>query len=363
MITTLSQLEQIVGIIRDAGFVAIDTEFVWERTYYPRLGLVQLGLGDKGNYLLDVLSIDDLSLLGEIISDPDIVIILHDAVQDLMILYRATGALPSNIFDTRLAAGFVGLRSTISLRDIVLELLGVELTKTASRTNWLQRPLADEQIEYALGDVQYLPEVWKIESLKAEQMGNFAQLKSELAFLEQSSHYLERPSAEVYERIKGANRLRPREIAVLRELAALREDHARHRDVPRGWIVSDSDLLRGAQGAVKNPGELLFKRGVWGKDNRYKEQIDCAITKALELDEQLCPVKRSFFAEDKQLAPVVDKLMGQIQSIAQLAGVDPQVIATRKEIKKYCREVPECCPDNHRILQGWRYEMLKDILS
>ena len=159
MIDTTEKLHVLVERARKIDAVALDTEFVWERTYYPRLGLIQLALSREECFLIDPCALEDLSPLGELLADPTVVKIFHDASQDLAILRSATGAEPKSIFDTRLAAGFGGLSSTLSLAALVEILLDVKLKKTETRTNWLKRPLHPQQKDYALDDVRYLRKV------------------------------------------------------------------------------------------------------------------------------------------------------------------------------------------------------------
>jgi len=144
MITTKEQLAKLVSRARKTDAIALDTEFVWERTYYPQLGLIQVALSDEDCHLIDPCALTDLSPLGDLLSDRSVVKILHDAPQDLFILSRATGAAPQNIFDTRLAAGFANLPATLSLGSLIKNILDIDLPKTETRTNWLQRPLTDQ---------------------------------------------------------------------------------------------------------------------------------------------------------------------------------------------------------------------------
>ena len=156
MITSQQQLQALIVRARATDTVAIDTEFVWERTYYPRLGLIQLALSDEDCFLIDPCALTDLSPLGELLADPAVVKIFHDAPQDLIILHQATGAVPQNIFDSRLAGGFAGLSAALSLGNLIKELLDIDLAKTGTHTNWLRRPLNPKQIDYAIDDVRYL---------------------------------------------------------------------------------------------------------------------------------------------------------------------------------------------------------------
>ncbi|MYF17390.1 MAG: ribonuclease D, partial [Gemmatimonadetes bacterium] len=159
LINTPNELETLVNRALDAPCVGIDTEFVWEQTYYPRLGIIQVGLSENDCHLIDAVTLSDLSPLGTLLSDPHTVKILHDAQQDLWILRRITDAIPCNIFDTRCAAGFAGLSSNLSLGNLLRMRLNIQLPKTETRTDWLRRPLSDKQLEYALDGVRFLPAV------------------------------------------------------------------------------------------------------------------------------------------------------------------------------------------------------------
>ena len=155
IIRTTPELEEACARARAAGTVALDTEFVWTRTYRPRLGLVQIGTPSEC-WGLDCLQGLNPAALGELIADGSVVKILHDAHQDLEILWHYTGAKPQNVFDTRCAAGFAGFASTIGLQKLLQDAVGVGLAKTETCTDWTQRPLTDAQVRYALDDVRYL---------------------------------------------------------------------------------------------------------------------------------------------------------------------------------------------------------------
>ena len=156
MITSTREFNILIERACTTDCVGLDTEFIWERTYYPKLGLIQLALSDEECFLIDPLAIRDLTPLGRLLNNSAVVKILHDAPQDLMILNRVSGVVPQNVFDTRVAAGFSGLSSTISLADLINILLEIDLPKTETRTNWLNRPLNSSQVDYALDDVRYL---------------------------------------------------------------------------------------------------------------------------------------------------------------------------------------------------------------
>ena len=242
MIDSPEALEALVERALQADCVALDTEFVWERTYYPRLGVVQVGFARDDSALIDAVALTDLSPLGRLLAAAEVVKVLHDAPQDLTILRRATGAYPRNIFDTRRAAGFVGLSATISLGDLLRETLGVSLTKTEARTDWLRRPLSPGQQAYAHDDVRFMPEARAELLTRARQRRREAWLNEELAAYDDPALYDERDPHEQYLRIGGAGRLSPPQRAVLRELTAWREEEARRRDRPRSHIIPDKAL-------------------------------------------------------------------------------------------------------------------------
>ncbi|MDA0712136.1 MAG: ribonuclease D, partial [bacterium] len=169
MISTEAGLKDVVRQARQSDCVALDTEFVWEDTYYPRLGIIQIGWSETNCFLIDAVAISDLSALGDLLTDAQTVKILHDAQQDLWILRHATGVTPCRIFDTRSAAGFSGMSSTLSLSNLLRACLNVQLAKTETRTDWLQRPLSDDQLDYALDDIRYLPALYHhLEALALE---------------------------------------------------------------------------------------------------------------------------------------------------------------------------------------------------
>ncbi|MCP4385615.1 MAG: ribonuclease D, partial [Hyphomicrobiales bacterium] len=199
-----------------------------------------------------------LEPLGRLLSSRRVVKILHDAPQDLAILRRATGAFPRNIFDTRCAAGFAGLVSTISLGNLLDQLLDIQLTKSETRADWLRRPLTRRQVAYAEDDVRHLHRARVELEQRAVKSGVDRWLRQELTGLDDPALYEDRDPQLQFTRIKGTGRLSSRELAVLRELAAWREGAARQRDLPRGRVLADKALIHLA---VVQPQSLRSLRG------------------------------------------------------------------------------------------------------
>jgi len=358
VIASTEGVEKLVDRAREAGCVAVDTELVWERTFYPRLGIVQLAFSQTETALIDAPAADDLGTLGEIIADPGIIKILHDAPQDLSILRLATGASPRAIFDTRIASGFAGLASTISLRDLLLEVLGVELHKTETRTDWLQRPLTPTQVEYAEDDVRYLPELRLRLLERARQQGVEAWLREELSLLNNPELYEERDPREQFRRVKGAGRLKRRGLAVLRELAAWREGQAREQDRPRGHIASDRLLLHLAERQPGTREEVAAVRSFRRRDvERYGPGILQAVAAGLAVPDEEWPEGPPRSRFDLTFEKRVRQAVAFIEEKSASRGIDPALVATRADVKALARN-GEAGAEGNRLLQGWRAELV-----
>jgi len=347
--------EALISLVERAGqnqSVALDTEFVWDRTYYPRLGVVQVGLSEEACFLVDPLAVEDLTPLGELIADPCVIKILHDAPQDLTILRRATGAYPRNVFDTRCAAGLAGLSSTTSLRELVGAVLGVDLAKTERRTNWLRRPLTAPQHAYAIEDVCYLPAVNQELLARVRSLVRETWLREELAVLDDPALYAEKDPRQQYHRVKGAGRVSPRELAILRELAAWREEEARHRDRPRGRILADATLLHLARRKPRSPTAL---RSFKGLARRYEEKILEGVHRGLAVADGECPRRpRRRIAGAETVEAQLKRAMVYLRKKSEAEDIDPPFVASRAEVKNLVCDGPDAPSERHRLLRGWR---------
>jgi ribonuclease D len=363
MIKTLEALKDVVKQAREAECVALDTEFVWEDTFYPRLGIIQLGWSATDCFLIDAVSIDDLSPLGDLLADEQTVKILHDAQQDLWILKHATGMTPKCIFDTRCAAGFAGMSSTLSLSNLLRMCLDVQLPKTETRTDWLQRPLSEDQLDYALDDVRYLPALRDHLLQAVKDRAPEAWLEDELMLYNDVSLYEDRDPDLQYQRVKGTGRLSRHELAVVRELAAWREAEAKVRDIPRGRVLSDDVFLEIARRKPQTTDALQRLRRVSGREmERYGEVLLSAVKRGMALGENECPVasenSRPNPVEDARLDLAMAFMRGQCLSKA----LDIALVASRADVKDV---VAHGAAGKHsRLLDGWRYEFLgADLLA
>lgn len=363
MITRQTELETLIEQARTVDAVAMDTEFIWERTYYPRLGLIQLALSDEDCYLIDPCAIPDLSVLGDLLTDRNVVKIFHDAPQDLAILHHATNCIPKNIFDTRLAAGFAGLPSTLSLSNLIKELLDIDLPKTETRTDWLQRPLAAEQIIYALDDVRYLraARVLLLNSIIGPEIKSW--LQEELELFDNPKTYMGPDIEQRHIKIRGSGSLDKQALRVFKELVTWRESKAIELDRPRGHIITDKALLSIAKSQPKTAEELgticAMKSKVF---KRYSTTLLHCVAKGLksttECSQPLCkPIRLN-----KKDKTTHERLNSLIQLKSQVQGLDPVLIGNSTELKLLVKILNKSCKSQLlRQMEGWRKIFLKDF--
>ncbi len=363
MIATPQALEALVARALEAECVAIDTEFVWERTYYPQLGLVQIGFSEDDTALIDTVACPDLTPLGRLLATPDVVKVLHDATQDLTILRRITGSYPKNIFDSRRAAGFVGLSATLSLGDRLREVLGVALAKTETRTNWLLRPLSADQQAYAHDDVRYLPAARAALLARARQRHREAWLHEEMTTYDDPALYAEKDPCAQYLRIGGAGRLSPRQRAVLREVTAWREEEARRRDRPRGHIVADKVLAVLARRLPASSSDLLAIPGLGERTvQRRGRAILEAVARGQEVPPEAYPPPPARPPNDEILMARTHLAMAYLMGNSLESGIDSALVATRAEVADLVAAGPEAIPAGHTLLHGWRRAFAGDEL-
>ncbi len=358
MITTAEDLKALMDRAHTTDAVALDTEFIWERTFYPKLGLIQLALSDEECFLIDPCALDDLSPLGELLADSAVVKIFHDAPQDLAILRNATGKDPQNIFDTRLAAGFGGLSSTLSLADLIELLLDIKLNKSETRTNWMKRPLDPKQTEYARNDVRYLRAA-RVLLLARVLPAPKRWMEEELSRLNKPENYLGISDHKRYTKIKGTGNLNKTSLAILQELATWREKEARHRNRPRGHIIRDTVLLSIARerliehAAIQNCGEISAKTV-----SSYGDKLIQLVKFGMERSATDCPplLRDTKLNQDEKTA--FTRLQDYITLKSDVNGIDPALIGNKGELR---RCIKNTSPSTSRQKKGWRKEFLAEM--
>ncbi len=363
MVTDAATLAQICERARAVGVVAIDTEFVWERTYFPSLGIIQLGVNEEECWILEAATTDHLGPLGDLLRDPSVVKILHDARQDLTILRRATGASPTNVFDTQHAAAFAGMGASVSLRVLLKTMVRVDLAKTETQSDWLQRPLSEEQCSYALDDVRYLPKVREKLLRLADKRGRSAWLAEDLAEYDDASLYEERAMEDAWERLRGMPRLTGHQRGAARALCAWREGLAQRLNRPRHFLVNDESIV---SILLKNPASLPDLKAIKGLSEKLIERNGNEILRVLR-DAQPLPEdegERRRRQEEDALGFRADLVMALLRSRCLDAEIDPVLIANRAEIRDVTSEGETAATSRFGLLKGWRRRFFgNDLLA
>ncbi len=357
LISTPEALKRVCKEALTCGTVALDTEFVWQRTYHPQLGIVQMGLPGQNTFLIDAVAMPHLDGLGELLAAPQVQLILHDALQDLQILARHTGASPVNIFDTRRAAGFAGLASTTSLANLLQDLLQIEIAKDATRSNWLQRPLSENQIRYAHEDVRYLHEAVSALEARIRANGLSDALAEEMGYYDEARLYEPVTTTALYARFRTA-RMPHAARSRLYSLLHWRENEARRGDRPRGHIMQDADLLQLANDLSMPTSSARPQKTTVSK--RYASDVQDAIQHARTLvPEDLPEPDPSGTRISSAIKGAIERRRNAMQERAQAAGIDPALIANRAEITAITIHEAQLGPAPAKHLrQGWRAPFL-----
>jgi ribonuclease D len=367
LIQNETELKALVQQARQTDAVALDTEFVWERTYYPQLGLIQIALSDEDCFLIDPCSIKDLSPLGELLADRSIIKIFHDAPQDLIILRRATGASPQNIFDTRLAAGFSNMVATLSLGNLVKEVLDITLEKTETRTNWLQRPLTPGQISYALNDVRYLRAVRVILLTRIIGPKIKSWLHEELNLLNNPANYSGPASDKRFNKIRGSNTLDRQSLAILKNLTVWREGVAKKVNRPRGHIIKDTVLLEIAKQKLDSPEAIKNDTSLSTRAlKNYGKTIAAIARQTINRPEETYPPAQSSLKLNSGQEASLKRLNGLIALKCELLGIAPGLVGNSSELKTLVTMLSSSNAQNTmqlRQTEGWRKNLLEDFFQ
>lgn len=328
----------------------LDTEFMRERTFRAELALVQVHTGTS-IALIDPLTLSSGADLSPLLRGR--MLYMHGCSEDLEVLRHSTGELPEVIGDTQIAAALTGGSLQTGYQRLVEDILGVSLPKGATRTNWLQRPLSEEQLHYAVQDVEYLPPVVEILLERLEAQGRAEWWREECDRLLEEAAGDPDPE-EIWRQIKGVGRLPASSLAAAQTLAAWRDGQARERNLPRGFVLRDADLLTLAREQPDSRGRLKdlgLHPGLLRRDGETLLQLlsDSRHRPGPE------PLPGPPDAEQKNL---VKSLRARVAEIAGGLGVEPEVLMRRRWLEALVRH-PERLP---RALTGWRHELVTQPL-
>jgi ribonuclease D len=365
-LATTDDVAAAAAIARDRGRIGIDTEFMSEGRYRALLCLVQIVVDDPGSpdgvriELIDPLDGVDAAPLAELMGDPEVEVVLHAGRQDVAILKRVWRTPITNIFDTQVAAGFAGSGAQTGYGNLLGQILGRRVGKTASYTRWDTRPLTDEQLSYAAEDVAHLMQLADELQRRLEQSGRLSWAREECRRLESATD--ERDPETAWERLPRVGQLDPRARAVARELAAWRERTAAAEDRPVGSVMADPALVETAKRHPSNVRALEQIRGIHPSGIRRRGD---AILAAIAAGLQAPPIPREPGRErfDSADAPLVSLAEALLRTRALESGLAYELIASRSELELIIgasrRGEPEPAV---RTLEGWRSELVGDDL-
>lgn len=357
LITTTAQLADFCSRQMDAEFVTIDTEFLRERTYWPKVCLIQIGGKDESVAVDPLVPGMDLTPLFALMDNASVLKVFHAARQDVEIFYNLTGHVPAPMFDTQVAAMVCGYGDSASYETLVSSLTKAKIDKSSRFTDWSQRPLSKNQLVYALGDVIHLRDVYmKLkEQLKHNKRAFW--VEEEMAILNNPATYAADPR-EAWRRLKIRTE-KPRLCALAQELAAWREIEARRIDVPRGRVLRDEALLEIVYHPPKTSQDLARFRGMKKDfvDGRQGAEILRVVTCALEKPEDLCPCGEKRRVVPAGIGPSVDLLKVLLRQVSEKEGVASKLIATTDDLE-------DLIIDDHAdtpVLKGWRRELFGNL--
>jgi len=360
LVTDAEHLDSAVARLRSASRLAIDTEFMRERTYFPQLCLIQVA-SDTDCYLVDPLAGLSLEPLFEVLTERSKLKILHAARQDLEVLLQtdprgAAAALAAPVFDTQAAAALLGLAPQIGYAELVARRLGNSIDKGQTRTNWAHRPLTPEQLAYAADDVRHLLELHTELERDLEHRGRADWLREDMRAIERVSLYRTDP-ADAWRRLKGLGRLRPREHAAGRELAQWREERAIASNRPRGWILPDDALFAIATQLPATLEALESIRSVPpGTVRRHGEELLARVRDSRVEPGDDEPTARSG-RPDPEVVALAARLMQAIRDEATRLEINPELLATRRDVDALAQG-----DTSSNLLSGWRGQLFGDAL-
>lgn len=346
--------------IRRHPFLALDTEFIREKTYFPVLALLQLGWPGRESVLVDPLRISDWAPFHEILRDPDITKIFHAGRQDLEIFYYQMEEIPSNCFDTQIAASMCGFGEQIAYAGLVSKVLDVVIFKGSSYTNWLKRPLTDAQLRYAREDVKYLPELYHKLVASARNRNRLEWVEEEIRQQLPADLFDPNPN-ELWKKIKRAGTLRSGDAVVLRELAKWRDALARQIDKPVRFILNDEVMVELAKVKQLGMEQLASRRGISGGFlDRYGSAILRCHREARELPMSQWPPRKDRRADEpsEKSEALAELAWLLIKEVAKKANIAPGHLILKKDlpavIDAYIRERAW---EQYPIFRGWRESM------
>ena len=356
LITTTAALHDVCTRLAEQPFVTVDTEFMRETTYYPKLCLIQIAAPDGTGVLVDPQATGiDLQPFIDLMADERTVKVFHSARQDLEIIWLMGGILPQPFFDTQVAAMVCGYGDSVSYEQLVNDVAKAKIDKSSRFTDWSRRPLSEAQLSYALSDVTHLVQVYEVLVAELLRTDRGAWLDEEMAVLTSPETYRADP-AQAWRRLSGRMR-KPREIAVLMEVAAWRESEAQTRNVPRGRVLKDEAVIDVASAAPRNAEALGRLRTIPAGFERSRTGADilAAVERGLTRDTGDIRMPERMRRSGGNGA-IVELLKVLLKAVCESEAVAPKIIATVDDLEAIADDDTAEVP----ALQGWRRSLFGD---
>lgn len=351
-INTTEQLAALCEQINKEPWIALDTEFLREKTYYPKFCLLQIATPDWVA-CIDPLALPELDNLFRAIYDPKIVKVFHSCRQDLEIFYQLTGKIPEPIFDTQIAAPLLGFQDNPGYAMLVSSFLNINLNKAHTRADWSKRPLSEAEIQYAADDVIYLCQVYQIIVQKLTDLGRVDWLNQDFAELANPDLYQVQPKKAWY-KIKGTNKLTGKQLSIVQSLAEWRENAAQHENRPKSWLLRDEMIFDLAKLQPETVNDMAQVRSLNERTvNRYGAALCQLISAAKNRPPVSLKEKTRFAKKTQQQEAILDILTAIVRIRADENSLNPSIIASRKDLETLLLEEDDACP----LLHGWRFTM------
>ena len=356
-IATQENLAAFVERARSSSVLAIDTEFLREKTYYAKLCLLQMATDDEV-VIVDPFEMDDLSVLAPLLTDERIVKLFHAAGQDLEIILREVGVLPRPVFDTQIAAALLGHTQQIGYAALVHAECGVSLKKIDSFTDWSRRPLSASQRDYAADDVVYLPRLYAGMRAALEEKGRLHWLDHDFEELSDPARY-EANERERFRRLKRVSQLSRRQLSAAREVAAWRELEAQRRDVPRKWVVTDEQIVEACKREARTIDELFMVRGLSDRlSTKDARAVVSLISSALSAPPDTWPELDRCGKSEPNVDAELDLMSARVRLRAKEHGIAFPTLASHDDLARVARGYREGVD----LLRGWRRAIVGEEL-
>ncbi len=356
LITTEQELQNFCQSIQHSEFLAIDTEFLREHTYYPELCLIQVANQDHA-MCIDPILLKDLNPLKELFFSPKITKVLHACKQDMEIFLQLWGEIPTPIYDTQIAACLLGQADQVGYAKLVEDMLGINLSKSQSRTDWSKRPLTDAQLSYALADVTHLAELYPLQHAKLEALNRLEWLTEDFDLLGTSDNYTANPQL-MWKKLKGIQKLRPAQLVYAQQLAAWRETTAIKNNKPRRHIVMDEAIIDIVKMMPQSIADLENIRSISPTfRKRYASSVLAELASAVSIPQELWPTSKKSLKPTKTQTVVIDILDGILKHECYKYSINPSSLCSKKELQALLAGKTDL-----DILSGWRYKHAGEAL-